>query len=91
MSDHMTTARQHTTDAERYLIRHLQYPHGGPYDVAQITKFDIVMALLRTVQAMDCLLQTILDPDQQRSDKIDMIKVWEHGFREGVEAGGGTV
>jgi hypothetical protein len=78
-------AREFNVDAEKFITRHRR--PGPGYNSDQVTKNDIVMALLRTIQAMDALLQAVADPEQQRAERADMVAVREEAFVAGLQAG----
>jgi hypothetical protein len=78
-------AREFNVDAEKFITRHRR--PGPGYNSDQVTKNDIVMALLRTIQAMDALLQAVADPEQQRAHAAELIAVREEAFAAGLRSG----
>jgi hypothetical protein len=86
---HIKAAREYNLHAAHYITRHIGGPNNAAPDTDKVTMRDVTLALLRTIQALDALIQAVADPEAARDANMDRLNAYEEGFGEGVKAGGG--
>jgi hypothetical protein len=87
--NHIKAAREYNLHAAHHITRHIGGPNTKEPDTDKVTIRDVTLALLRTIQALDALIQAVADPEQAREVNMDRLNAYEEGFGEGVKAGGG--